>query len=484
MITSRRMAAVDRNASALGVPLRALMESSGNAVARRVRDLTDPGDRVALACGRGNNGGDALVAARFLTDRDVRVHLLGRPESITTDVARANWDALDSAGIDAEAVGDSREFALDDPDLIVDAMLGTGITGDLREPESSVARAITDAGAPVLAVDVDAGVDADSGAATPGAVDAEHVVTFHDLKPGLADHPDVTVADIGIPAAAEEVVGPGDVAVLGGVGDHKGDSGRTFVIGGGPYTGAPALAAGASLSAGADLAFVACPESVFEPIAGYSEDLIVQPYGDGGDTDDAADHLTPAQVPALVDTAERHDDTVVLGPGLGRHPETEEAARQFLADYSGTAVVDADALALVPEVDTDAELLLTPNRSELAELGGPETDDLVAAAEEIRDLAAELGHTVLAKGTVDVITDGETVRRCRAGTPGMTVGGTGDTLAGVVAALLARAESFEAACVGSYVNGRAAELLDRGKGLRATELQETIPVALEGDDDA
>jgi NAD(P)H-hydrate epimerase len=479
------MAAVDRNAAALGVPLRALMESSGNAVARRVRGLTTAGDSVALVCGRGNNGGDALVAARFLEDRDVSVHLLGRRESITTDIARANWDALEAAGIDTETVADSRDFALQEPDLIVDAMLGTGITGELREPEASVARAINDAAAPVLAVDVPSGVDADTGAAPGGVVEAEHVVTFHDLKPGLAEHPDVTVADIGIPDAAEELVGPGDVAVLGEGGSRKGDSGRTFVVGGGPYTGAPALAAGASLSAGADLAFVACPESVFEPIAGYSEDLIVQPYttdGEGG-SDDRADHLAPEHVPELVETAERHDDTVILGPGLGRHPETEAAARQFLAEFSGTAVVDADALALVPEVDTDADLVLTPNRSELVELGGPDVDDLVAHADEIRDLADELEHTILAKGAVDVITDGGIVRRCKAGTPGMTVGGTGDTLAGVVGALLARADPFEAACAGSYVNGRAAELLDRGKGLRATELQETIPDALEGGDD-
>lgn len=478
------MAAVDRNAAALGVPLRALMESSGNAVARRVRELTSRGDRVALICGRGNNGGDGLVAARFLDDRDVTVHLLGRPEGITTEIARANWDVLEAGETAAALVTDSSGFALDDPDLIVDAMLGTGITGDLRQPEATVAQAINGAEAPVLAVDVPSGVDPDTGAAAAGAVEAEHVVTFHDLKPGLADHSGVTVADIGIPADAEGAVGPGDLAVLGAGGDHKGDSGRTFVIGGGPYTGAPALAAGASLSAGADLAFVACPQSVFEPIAGYSEDLIVQPYGDNGAGDESEpDHLVAEHVPDLVETAEAHDDIVVLGPGLGRHPETEAAARQFLAAFSGTAVVDADALALVPAVDTDAELVLTPNRAELAALGGPETDDLVAHADEIRELAADLGHTILAKGAVDVITDGETVRRCRAGTPGMTVGGTGDTLAGIVAALLARAEPFEAACVGSYVNGRAAELLDRGAGLRATELQETIPVALEGGDD-
>jgi NAD(P)H-hydrate epimerase len=471
------MAAVDRNAAALGVPLRVLMESSGNAVARRVQELTDPGDSVALVAGRGNNGGDAHAAARFLDDRDVTVHLIGRPESITTDIARANWDALQANESDIRVVADSRAFSLERPDLIVDAMLGTGITGALRQPEAAVARAMNDATAPTLAVDVPSGVDADTGAAEAVAVDADHVVTFHDQKPGLADHENVVVADIGIPAAAETIVGPGDVAVLPETGGRKGDSGKVLVIGGGPYTGAPALAAGAALSSGADLAFLACPESVFDPIAGYSEDVIVQPYGDDG----GPDHLRPAHVPELLETANRHDDIVVLGPGLGRHEETRKAARQFLAGFEGRGVVDADALPLVPTVETDATLVLTPNRTELAELGGPETDDLKAHADEIQRLAGELGHVVLAKGEVDVVSDGEETRRCRAGTPGMTVGGTGDTLAGITAALVGRANAFEAACAATYVNGRAAELLARGKGLRATELQKTIPTALRGD---
>ncbi|MFB6221649.1 MAG: NAD(P)H-hydrate dehydratase [Halolamina sp.] len=488
MISSRRMAAVDRNAAALGVPLRVLMESSGNVVARHVRELTDPGDAVALVAGRGNNGGDAFAAARFLDDRDLTIHLLGRPESITTDIARANWDALEAGEYDTRVVADSAAFELPDPDLVVDAMLGTGITGALREPEATVARAINAADAPVLAVDVPSGVDADTGESAGVAVEADHIITFHDDKPGLDAHEDVSVADIGIPDAAETVVGPGDVAVLGEGGSPSEANGRVFVIGGGPYTGAPALAAGAALSAGADLAFLACPESVFDPVAGYSADLIVQPYA--SDSPEAArrdtvetDHLTPAHVPDLLDTAHHHDDTVVLGPGLGRHAETRKAAKQFLDGFEGRAVVDADALPLVPEVETAATLVLTPNRSELVELGGPDVADPGAAADEVADLAVNLGHVVLAKGETDVISDGERTRRCRAGTAGMTVGGTGDTLAGIAAALLDRDDPFEAACAATYVNGRAAELLDRGRGLRATELQETIPTALQGGTD-
>ena len=473
------MAAVDRNAAALGVPRKQLMESSGNAVAREVRDAADPGASVAVLAGRGNNGGDAFVAARFLDDYDLTVHLLGRPESIATDISRENWDALQRGEYDTQAVKDSRSLDLGDPDVVVDGLLGTGISGAPRQPEASAIEAVNDADAVVVSVDVPSGIDADSGE-TPGtAVDANRVVTFHDQKPGLVDlDAAVTVADIGIPAAAERLVGPGDLRPLRRAIEPT-DT-RAYVVGGGPYTGAPALAAQAALRAGADLSFVAAPETVAPQIQGYAEDLIVQAY-DG-------ERLEPSQVSDLVDTAERYDDVVVLGPGLGSAEATLEAAEQFLAGFSGRAVVDADALPVVPNVETDATLVCTPNRKELAKMGGPEMerdDALRDRADEIAAFAADLGHVVVAKAEDDVITDGERTRVSTAGTPGMTVGGTGDTLAGAVAGLLGAHDPFQAACMAAYANGRAAELLDdeRHDGLVATDLLDALPRALWGDDD-
>ena len=481
MIDSGRMAAVDTNAAALGVPRKQLMESSGNAVARAVRAIADRGARVAILAGRGNNGGDGFVAARFLSDYDVSVHLLGRAETIATDIARENWEALVEAEFDTREVTDSRALDLPDADVVVDALLGTGVTGAPREPEATAIRAINDADATVVAVDVPSGLDADTGEEAGVAVDADRVVTFHDEKPGLADlDAEVTVADIGIPEAAERFIGPGDLLALGREPDSsKGDNGRVLVIGGGPYTGAPALAAQASLHAGSDLTFVAAPEKVAREIQGYSPDLIVQDY--------AGDHLTPEQVPDLVETATNYDDTVVLGPGLGTADETLDAARQFLDEFSGRAIVDADALRALPEVETDATLVLTPNRKELERLGGPAADagNLPEVADEIEALAADLGHVVLAKERFDLVTDGERTRISRTGTPGMTVGGTGDTLAGSVAGLMGLLDPFQAACVGAWANGRAAELLgdERGDGLVASELMETIPVAIWGERD-
>ncbi|OVE85741.1 NAD(P)H-hydrate dehydratase [Natronolimnobius baerhuensis] len=469
MITGERMAAVDENAAALGVPRKQLMESSGNAVARAVRDLADPGASVALVAGRGNNGGDAFVAARFLEAYDVTTVLLGRAATIGTDIARENWDALEQAGYDTREVRDSSQFDLPDCDLVVDAMLGTGISGDLREPVATAAQAINATDATVLAVDVPTGFDADGGDHAENRVEADHVVTFHDTKPGLANlECPVTVADIGIPAAAERFVGPGDIDLA----RPDGRDGRPNIIGGGPYTGAPALAAQATLRAGTELAFVAAPDTVAGEIQGYSEDLIVQPYEE--------DVLTPEQATDLLETVENYESPVVIGPGLGTADETLEAAKQFLSSYTGTAVVDADALQVVPDLETDATLICTPNRGELAGMGGPDADDLEAVADDIKSFAADLGHVVLAKGAKDVITDGERTRVSRSGTVGMKVGGTGDTLAGIVAALVEHAEPLDAAAAAAHVNGLAGErLAERAEhGFLASELLTEIPTVL------
>jgi NAD(P)H-hydrate epimerase len=254
MLTGPEMGVVDENAAALGVARKQLMESSGNAVARVVEQIADSGASVTIVAGRGNNGGDAFVTARFLDDYDVRTVLLGRPETITTAIARENWTALQRSEYETAQVRDSSEFELDDPDVIVDAMLGTGISGALREPEATAAQAINDSTGTVVSVDVPSGLDAESGALPAEAIEADHVVTFHDTKPGLEElDATVTVADIGIPSAARLFVERGDLTRLQrDPASHKGDNGEVLVVGGGPYTGAPALAARAALRTGAD----------------------------------------------------------------------------------------------------------------------------------------------------------------------------------------------------------------------------------------
>ncbi|GAA0299392.1 NAD(P)H-hydrate dehydratase [Halarchaeum salinum] len=475
-ITAARMAAVDRNAAALDVSTKQLMESSGHALARAVRDVAEPGDSVAIVAGRGNNGGDAFVAARFLaSDFDVAVSLLGRPETITTDIARENWAALQAAEIETKRVLDSTALDLGDPDVVLDGVLGTGVTGALREPERSAIVAANKADATVVSVDVPSGMDADTGDVADVAVEADRIVTFHKLKPGLEGRDDVTVADIGIPAAAEMFVGPGDLLSLErDPTAHKGDFGRVMVIGGGPYTGAPALCAQAALRAGADLAYVACPDAIAGEVQGYAADLIVEPF--------AGECLQPRHVEDLLaDAAER--DVVIIGPGLGGANDTLDAVRDFLAGYEGTAVVDADALQVVPDVDTDADLICTPHQGELATMGGPRVDDWEERAALVAEFAANLGATILVKGAYDVISDGETTRANRTGNPGMTVGGTGDVLAGITGAMASTQDSAQAAAIAAYANGTAGDAVveEQGYGLLASDLLGAIPTALWGE---
>jgi hydroxyethylthiazole kinase-like uncharacterized protein yjeF len=475
------MAAVDRNAAALGVPRRVLMESSGHAVADAVRAVADPGDAVAVLCGRGNNGGDGAVAARVLDGAfDVRTRLLGRRETISTDIARANWAALVRSGADAREVRDSRALSLDDPDVVVDALLGTGVDDAPREPAASAIRAVDAADATVVAVDVPSGVDADTGRAAGGAVDADRVVTFHDDKPGLAAA-DTTVADIGIPDAAERFVGPGDLPGARDPAAHKGDGGEVLVVGGGPYTGAPALAGRAAMRAGADLVRVACPRGVAREVQSFEPGLVVEPFD--------ADRLTPERAPALVDRAEAHD-ALVLGPGLGDADATAEAVRDLLRPFEGRAVVDADALGAVPEAA--ATLVCTPHAGEARAMGADLPGDAgrERRAATTRRLAERYGATVLLKGPDDLVAtareardDEPRVRVGRTGTPAMTVGGTGDVLAGATGALLATERPFAAACVGAYATGLAGEraAAGRDRGLAAADLLDELPAALGGE---
>ncbi|MFC6862603.1 NAD(P)H-hydrate dehydratase [Halomicroarcula sp. GCM10025817] len=476
MLTGSAMGVVDENAAALGVPRKQLMESSGNAVAGAVRDLADPGDSVTVVAGRGNNGGDALVAARFLDDFDLRVLLLGRPETITTDISRENWEALQRAEYPTEQVRDASAFDLRSPDLVVDAMLGTGIRGALREPAATAAAAMNAGDATVLSVDVPSGLDAEDGTLAENAVAPDHVVTFHDTKPGLPDlDAGVTVADIGIPDAAELFVERGDLQrLVRDPASHKGDNGEVLVVGGGPYTGAPALSAQAALRAGADLVRVACPSAVARELQSYSENLIVRPY-DG-------ERLEPAHVDRVASLAAEHD-TLVLGPGLGDADATMDAVRALLSRFDGTAVVDADALAVVPEVETDATLICTPHQGELVGMGGETSDDWRERADFVESFAADLGQTLLVKGRYDVISDGEVTRVGRTGNAGMTVGGTGDVLAGATGALACTQETRHAAAIAAYATGAAGDLVveDRGFGLVATDLLDAIPTVLWGD---
>ena len=469
------MAMVDLNAAELGVSQIQLMESSGHAVAREVKKIAAGGEKIAIIGGRGNNGGDAFVSARFLKDFEVKIYLIGRPELITSPAARGNWDVLQTYGYDTQIIRDISEFKLENPDIIVDGLLGTGINGPVREPDRSIIEMVNETEATVISVDVPSGIDADKGN-TGISIDPNLIVTFHDLKPGIKVHENVIIADIGIPRAASIFVGPGDLLPLKRPRKkHKGDFGRVMVIGGGPYTGAPLLCSLGALRAGADLAYVAVPSSIASEVQGYTPDVIVEPF--------KGELLLPEHVDKLVERSFEMD-VVVIGPGLGDGEKTKTAIKLFLEKYEGKAVVDADALKVVRGLETPAEIIFTPHVGEFTEMGGPNlTGGLDERMGIVEKFTEELGQVALVKGDQDIISNGRDTRVNRTGNPGMTVGGTGDVLAGVAGALFCTQESLTAATIAAYVVGMSGDLAVEekgGYGLLPTDLLPHIPMSLGG----
>ena len=445
IITPERMRAVEKNAIALGVTDLQLMESAGTSLAALVL-AARPG-RVLVLCGKGNNGGDGMVAARHL-QQGVETELcyldLGRRSpSCGHQLAALKrcWVGLHpfSCADDLKAL----QPLFGTADVIIDALLGTGASGHLQEPLVTCVALANASKAMIIAADLP----------TPG-MRADRICAFHRAKVGGS-----TVMDIGIPVEAECCIGPGDLTLIPARNkkSHKGAGGEVLVIGGGPYQGAPYLAGLGALRAGADIVRIASP--VFEPVP----DLIFERLEGPVITKEHTDRLI-----ALAGRA----DTVVCGNGLGTQSHEVVMA---VAPHCKKAVFDADALRL-PLPVAQKETIYTPHAGEFARITGSKLpEDTAGRARVARD--AGLGGTVLLKGPVDIITDGSRVRFNRTGDPAMTVGGTGDVLAGVAGALLCHLSAFEAACIAAYATGSAGEQVaaERGEGMLASDLVDRLP---------
>jgi NAD(P)H-hydrate epimerase len=449
-ITASRMRAVDRNAMALGVDELQLMESAGRGLAGQVL-LQNP-NRVLVLCGKGNNGGDGMVAARHL-QRGVETDVIYYESSDRSPSCSHQLSSLRNCRLGLHPFSAREDLAplkqlFDRADVIVDALLGIGITCGIREPFATCIALANESPAKIIAADIP----------TPG-IRADQICAFHRAKMAGS-----TVIDIGIPVRAECCTGPGDLLQLSPRDPraHKGVGGSVLVIGGGPYQGAPYLAGLGALRAGADIVRIASP--VFEPIP----DLIFERL--------SGDRITGEHTERLIALAQKAD-VVVCGNGMGTESHAVVSA---IAPHCKKAVFDADALRL-PIPHALGETIYTPHGGEFARITGSALpDDTFGRACAARD--AKIGGTVILKGKTDIITDGRRVRFNRTGAPGMTVGGTGDVLAGIAGALLHRLPAFEAACIAAYVNGRAGELVgvERGEGMLASDLVDRIPGILFG----
>ncbi len=467
MLTHEEMRALDINAKYFGTPAEVLMENAGRAVAEEVLKRFEPGCRVVVLCGHGNNGGDGLVAARYLANAGarVRVYLVRQP---ATPLAAEMLGRLRSTG---RAKVLPYRGRIPGAEVLVDALLGTGVRGEVREPYRSVISQINRSGGYVVSVDVPSGMNEEGGGYR---VEPELVVTFHALKHGLQGMRCV-VRDIGVPEEAERYAGPGDVAVSiwkRRRESHKGENGRVLVVGGSAeYHGAPLLAALGALRAGADIVTLAVPEVLEAPLRAASPEVILRPY--------QGERLTPEAAEEVAGLAEAAD-CVLLGPGLGEREETLQGVRRLLEAVERPCVVDASALAGVRELPSKS--VLTPHAGEFRKLTGREVPgEADARAKAAQRLAGELNATVLLKGAVDVVASPERVKLNRTGNPGMTKGGTGDVLAGVVAGFMAQGcGSFPSACCAAFLCGLAGDMLqeEKGYGFSASEVADALPLAV------
>jgi NAD(P)H-hydrate epimerase len=482
------MRAIDRWAiEERGIPSLELMERAGAGLAAVVMEVAPDGP-VAVVCGKGNNGGDGLVAARLLREqwRDVRCLLLAPREELSGDAA-AMAERVETEPFTAAA--------LDGPTVVVDAILGTGFQGAVRGAAAEAIEAME--GQVVVAADVPSGVDASTGEIEGVAVSARATATFAAAKPGLYVNPgkehagEVRVVDIGIPAGApvEPQAALIDDAVLDEVPRRRGNttkfsSGHVLVAGGSRgLTGAPVLAANAAMRTGAGYVTCCAPASQQRVLAAHLLEVMTRalPEDDGSHVVAGAEEVLEAS---------RRGGSLIVGPGLGRTAGAQEFARTLVRRSGVPVLLDADGLNAHAERlgelrEAGAPVVLTPHEGELGRLLGCPSDEVKAhRLATARRAAAESKAIVVLKGDDTIVARPDGFAAISAGgTPALATAGTGDVLSGVIGALLAKEmDPFAAACAGVRLHAiagtLAAERMHGPDGVVASDVIAALPLAL------
>jgi hydroxyethylthiazole kinase-like uncharacterized protein yjeF len=475
-----------------GVPSLELMETAGRAVAESAVEVASS-SRAAIVCGKGNNGGDGLVAARALRETGFQVEalLLAPPDQLSDD-AKANLDRLAGARhVDAAEL----PAAMEGVGVVIDAVFGTGFAGTPRDPAAAAIDAMNEADAPVVATDIASGVNASTGEVEGTAVAADITVTFHAPKlghwiaPGKEHAGELRVAPIGIPDGAPVEPGAGlidprvlELAPHRAAGSTKFSSGQVVIVGGSRgLTGAVCLSALGAIRAGAGYATVAVPadlEQIFEV-------KLTEAMSLGCASRDG--RLRPAASEQILGATERAA-CVVLGSGMGREPGTQRLIRELTERIEAPLVIDADGLnAHAARIDglagRHAPFVLTPHAGEMGRLLDRDSDEIEAKrAESAREAARRSGGIVVLKGDDSIVTDGERLAVNRVSAPQLATAGTGDVLSGMIAALIARGvEPFAATCAAVVAHTRAGRAAGERVGhdsVIAGDVIDSIPAGL------
>jgi len=497
ILSAAEMQACDRvTTERYGIPSIELMRAASGAVVAFAREQFPRARRVTVVCGRGNNGGDGMMAARLLAEAGLEATtlLLGAPEGLTGDAATA-WRELTSpahglVAIIEKAEDLARHNSALEADLMVDAVVGTGFKPPLKGLALAALEWVKTSRAPILAVDLPSGWPADETSATVAGpiFSSDAVITFTAPKPAhvfgqLTRHwsQPIVVAAIGSPeeamvselklrwagSALALVQTPRPAAA------NKGNFGHVLVVGGtlgtaGGKSGAPALAALGALRAGAGLVTAAVPAPALAVVAAVAPELMTWPLAATPAGCIAAKNLAPESLSGLMDGK----TVLVIGPGMGQSPETVKFTNGLLKATKIPAVIDADALnilaaepALPAKLAKGRTLVLTPHPGEMARLAGITVAKVQANRLEVaRKFAQRTGVTLVLKGWRTLIAhpDGR-VAVNTSGNPGMAKGGSGDLLTGLIAGLLAQytEETARAVETAVYLHGLAADLAVR-----------------------
>lgn len=428
----------DHNAVYYGYPLEKLMENAGKGVAEVLRKKYGKNKKIAFICGPGNNGGDGMVAARYL-QQDHRPVVFLVPERAKSELTQKNWERFSGekySGISASDIPG-------DIDIVVECLFGTGVSGRLKEPYASVVKKIDKLKAKKVSVDLPA----------PGFKE-DLIISLMTQK-----DPEAVTVDIGYPKWLKEKIGAGEVKALNRPGDssHKGENGQVLIVAGNEkYHGAPLLA---SRMAGkiADLVFVSSTPENMQIVKKMKSKL--------------AEFITveEKEIPAY----SRKADAILAGPGLGTEEDTKDKVNKLVSkNKNKNIILDADALKVVDKNLLHSKCMVTPHAGEFQELFG-----VKPTRQNIKKMAQKHTCTILLKGDKDIVSNGEEIKINEAGNPGMTKGGTGDVLAGLAAGLASRNDIFLSACAAAFVNGLAGDKLQQRKSYyySASELVEEIP---------
>lgn len=460
------MKAVDKNTQYNHIPTLVLMENAGSGIAHFIINNYPDKKKISIYSGTGGNGGDGFVIARHLLNYGYKVSLflLSKPENIKNKDSQTNWKSIDiisktNNNLKLYKITDSTQLKPDNSDIIIDAILGTGVDGKLREPVSTAIDTVNYSPAIVLSVDIPSGLNPETGVVSDKSIIAHTTLTLHKIKTGL-DLADtkytgkIKIIDIGIPSVSEEYTGSGDLLKLEKpkINSHKGQNGSVLIIGSNDtYIGAVIFAANACISQGVDLVYIIVPESSANIIKQYNPEFIVK--GVKGNILSLDDY-------DIIKEFINRVDSVLIGSGAGLNNETKDLFNKIIYDFpKKNIIIDADALKLVDKNNIKkANTILTPHKYEFETFFDCELpDELYDKVALLNKLSNEYNTVILLKGVVDIISTANDYKLNRTGNQGMTSGGTGDILAGLTTAISTKNSLFEAAYISAFILGNAGD---------------------------